>query len=99
MRRERVRRVTDKLAQVLSTADHDLLIRISEKLEGLQSTCNNLTIALATKAEVSDIVSLKTDHETRIRILENSKSQLVGGLLLAQLGFGVCISLVLHFWK
>lgn len=91
--------MTDKIAQAFSTADHDLLIRISEKLEGLSVTCNNLTIALSKKVDESEISQFKKDHEARIRILENSKSQLVGGLLLAQLGFGIGISLVLHFWK
>lgn len=90
-----MRRVTDTIAQVLSTADHDLLIRISEKLEGLSVTCNNLTVALSNKADASAIMLWRDDHEKRIRTLEQFNFRLAGALAALQV-LGV---VVLHYWK
>jgi hypothetical protein len=85
----------DKFTQVLNTADHDLLIKIAERLEGLVTTCNNLTLSLSKKADAGDIVNWRGDHEARIRLLEQSKWQLVGAFVALQIVGG----LVMHYWK
>jgi hypothetical protein len=87
--------VNDQIAQALNTADHDLLIRIAEKIEGLVGTCNNLTVALAKKADMPEILAWKADHEARIRVLEQFNWRLAGALAVLQLGIG----LALHYWR
>lgn len=75
--------------------DHDLLITISTKLEGLVTTCNGLSTALAGKADNKDVASWQLDHEARIRVLEQFNWRLAGALAILQLAVGVA----LHYWK
>lgn len=51
------------------TTDHDLLIRLNEKVENL-----NLTVASYASASSTST----TDHENRIRLLETANSELKG---------------------
>lgn len=50
------------------TPDHDLLIELRTKLDGLINSVNTITL----------------DHETRLRGLEQMKWKLIGGLLIIQ---------------
>lgn len=79
----------------LSSADHDLLIEIKTRLEGLVTTCNGMGGELGKKADTAEILAWRSDHETRIRLLEQSKWQLVGAFVALQIVGG----LVMHYWK
>lgn len=82
-------------ASNLAMADHDLLITIAAKLEGLVMTCNGLTMELGKKADTKDAETWRTDHEARIRVLEQFNWRLAGALAILQLAVGVA----LHYWK
>lgn len=79
----------------LSMVDHDLLIKIGTQLEGLIKTCTDLTSAMGTKADLQTMLEWRSDHEARIRVLEQFKWGFAGATALGVVLMGV----VLHYWK
>lgn len=97
------RRAVDALVGVLSMNDHDLLIEIRTKIEGLASTVKDNgqktdTICaklIAEKADEKDILDWKRDHEERLRRMESQIWRWVGALASIQVGMGI----VFWLWK
>lgn len=80
---------------MLSSADHDLLITIAEQIRGLTQTCAAMTQALALKPDAQEVSNWRTDHEARIRVLEQFNWRLAGALAVLQVAIGAA----LHYWK
>lgn len=80
------RRMSDQLR-----ADHDLLIEIKTKLDGVLNL-------IAIKADAQAVVTLGAevkDHEARMRELERRVVLALGALLMVQIAVGLYVA----FWK
>ncbi len=73
----------------LPIRDHDLLIRLDQKVDALAGAVQRIEDNTATRLSAleNDHVTAKefSDHEKRIRFLERYQSRIVGGLAVVNL--------------
>lgn len=75
---------------LLGTLDHDLIIRLGEKIDGLKEDIKELKDGMTTKTE---------DHEKRIKSLEISVTKLFSYGTALIFVVGVVQFLITKFWK
>ena len=78
------------IPQITISGDHDLLQKLDVKVDSLKEDIKGLSDG--TTKQISD-------HETRIKTLENNTTKLMAYGVSAMLIIGFIQSLVLKFWK
>ena len=98
-------------APVLMSSEREMLVRIDERLIGLQGTCNGLVATLSQKADLSSVTNLRlelqkvcTDAEKitkelsdRIRELEKFSWRQAGVYAFALALLGLFLAIWRHF--
>lgn len=83
----------------LNMSDRDLLIRIDERVKGLDSRVRKVEEKLISTSEHSRVVKMVDDHATRIDILENWKSKVIGISMTISALAGLLSSFILDLIK
>lgn len=102
MKDESTERTCATMDRPLNYTDHDLLIRIDTRLDGLfndfgdlKKEIHRLWVEKASKSDIAECKKTDEDHESRIRAVERRIWIAIGGLAVIEVGIGV----LLHYWK
>ena len=81
------------------TGDHDLLTKLDTKVDNLQTSVDSLSKSYVPMTTHEELAKCTSDHETRVRILEQSMWKWVGVSSTIATGISVIIVILGKFLK